>query len=138
MYWNFFIEFILQHKNEKELDSILEDMPSGINEMYSKFLERICDTTNNEWKNNYQDLLGIIALQQGQGFSGLLLRKILKRKNEKVDINSNISKLRQFVDGNYNIITGLDLPKGPFHIFHKSFADFLLNEENNGCVKLTI
>ena len=131
LYWSLFIEFILQHKNEKELDSILEDLPSGINEMYSKFLERICDTKNNEWKNNYQDLLGIIALQQGQGFSGLLLRKILKRKNENVDINSNISKLRQFVDGNYTIIPGLDLPKGPFHIFHKSFADFLLNEENN-------
>ena len=76
-------------------------------------------------------MLGIIALQQGKGFSGLLLKNILKRKNENVDINSTITRLGQFLDGNYTIFPGLGVPEGPFQIFHKSFADFLLDEENN-------
>jgi hypothetical protein len=130
LYWSLFIEFIIQHKNEKEIESFLEkDLPSSINEIYSNFLDRIIK--DNEWKNIYHDLLGIIALQQGKGFSGLVLRNILKRKNENLDMNLSISKLRQFLDGNYTIIPGLGVPKGPFHVFHKSFADFLLDEENN-------
>ena len=132
LYWSLFIEYILQHKNEKDQDSLLEEeLPEGVNQIYSLFLERISGTRIYEWKNTYHDLLGIITLQQGQGFSGLILKNILKRKNENVDLNSTISKLRQFIDGSYAIIPGLGVPEGPFHVFHKSFADFLLDEENN-------
>jgi hypothetical protein len=66
----------------------------------------------------------LLIVQQGKGFYGLQLEEIA---------GVNIGKLetiKQFVDGNYNELLGK--PEGPFRIFHKSFADYLIDDNNNG------
>ncbi len=119
LYWNLFVEYILENKDKKEFSSILDsDLPDGIDQLYSSFLARICSIRGDQWKKVYHDLLGIIALQQGEGLDGLTIRNILKiKKNtENIDIKATIERLRQFLDGNFTTIPGEDIPEGLFHI----------------------
>ena len=78
------------------------------------------------------EILGLLTIQQGQGFNGLQLGKIMYTDTNRIhNIKAAMETIRQFVDGNYNDVPGLGTPQGPSHIFHKSFADFLIDDANN-------
>ena len=115
-----------------EISSILEnELPEGLAGLYNEFLNRIFGANANEWNNIYSDLFGLIAIQQGEGFTGLLLKKMVKYINKDHNVKAELETVKQFIDGNFDNFPGEGIPQGPFQIFHKSFIDFLLDEENN-------
>jgi hypothetical protein len=65
-------------------------------------------------------LLGAIAVAQGDGLSREQIEGILKKDSDDVERAMRICA--QYLSG---------LPNGPFRLFHKSFSDFLLEDEEN-------
>src|SRR5262249_30698881 len=68
------------------------------------------------WFDLYEPLLGLIAVAQGDGLTEQQLTNIIGK-----DIRATLRASKQYLSG--------DLPNGPFRPFHKSFADFLLDED---------
>lgn len=91
-------------------------MPNS--QLYTDFLNRQIGTDRQRWFELYEPLLGLIALSQGEGLTRARLEKVLGR-----DLRSALSACAQYLTGQQ--------PDGPFHVFHQSFADFLLREESN-------
>ncbi len=71
-----------------------------------------------QWQNEFSPLLGLIAVSQANGLSRSTLERIRGQ-----DITQPLNACLQYLDG--------DPAQGPFRLFHKSLADFLLEDEEN-------
>jgi tetratricopeptide (TPR) repeat protein len=93
-------------------------LPKGLSGLYQQFLNRELGTKNNEdsWYNLFKPLLGVIAVSQGNGLNQRQLAGIVRK-----DIEQSLRECAQY----------LRVAEGHFRVFHKSFADFLLEDENN-------
>jgi hypothetical protein len=70
------------------------------------------------WFDLYEPLLGLIAVAQGEGLTKQQLTAIIGK-----DTRAELRASKQYFTG--------ELPNGPFRPFHRSFADFLLEDERN-------
>ena len=93
-------------------------LPDGLSGLYHDFLTRELGKDEQKWFEVYEPLLGTIAVAQGDGLSTEQLSSIIGR-----DTRSALRASMQYLSG--------DLPDGPFKPFHKSFSDFLFEDEDN-------
>lgn len=94
------------------------DLPKGLAGLYQKFLNRELGKDEDHWYDIFKPLLGAIAVAQGNG----LTRKQLEGIVKKDDLERELRICAQYLIG---------MPEGPFRVFHKSFADFLIEDEDN-------
>jgi hypothetical protein len=93
-------------------------LPAGLKGLYHALLTRELGRVDRKWYRSYMPLLGLTAVAQGYGLSASQLGDIVGR-----DIGEALRATRQYLRGN--------LPDGPFRPFHKSFADYLLEDADN-------
>jgi len=93
-------------------------LPKGLSGLYHDFLNRELGKDEPRWFSLYEPLLGLIAVAQGEGLNAAQLTAIIGK-----DIRAALRATKQYLSG--------ELPDGPFRPFHKSFADFLLQDEEN-------
>lgn len=93
-------------------------LPKGLGGLYHEFLNRELGVDENRWFAIFKPFLGLIAVAQGEGLSRNQLERITEQELEQA-----LRVCKQYLDGN--------LPDGPFRLFHKSFADFLLEDQSN-------
>jgi hypothetical protein len=94
------------------------DFPSGLPGYYNRFLERELGKDIDLWREQYKPVLGVVSVAQGEGLGGRQVEKITRQDVEKIML-----ACLQYLDGAY--------PQGPFRVFHRSFADFLLQSDEN-------
>ena len=70
------------------------------------------------WYSDFKPVLGLIAVARGDGLSRTQIARVIGK-----DVEKSLRICKQYLDG--------DLPEGPFRPFHRSFADFLLEDEEN-------
>lgn len=95
-------------------------LPLGLPGLYHEFLNRELGTDRKVWRKTFRPELGLIAVAQGEGLSAMQLEDLT---GGGVDVEEALEVCRQYLDG--------ELPDGPFRVFHRSFADFLLQEPKN-------
>lgn len=93
-------------------------LPKGLAGLYHQFLNRKWGKDEGSWYETYKPLLGMIAVAQGEGLSLIQINAISGRDSER-----SLRVISQYLTGNW--------PQGPFRLFHKSFVDFLLEDEEN-------
>jgi hypothetical protein len=93
-------------------------LPDGLSGLYHAFLTRELGKDEQRWFDLYEPLLGLIAVAQGEGVNAEQLIDIIGK-----DIRAALRACKQYLSG--------ELPGGPFRPFHKSFADFLLEDDAN-------
>jgi WD40 repeat protein len=93
-------------------------LPDGLSGVYHDFVVRKLGKDEQRWFDLYEPLLGIIAVSQGDGLTARQLKDVMGK-----DVRAALRACKQYLSG--------QLPEGPFRPFHKSFADFLLEDEDN-------
>jgi hypothetical protein len=93
-------------------------LPHGLPGLYRRFLQREVgvEDKGRQWQRIYRPLLGCIAVAQGSGITARLLEEVVG-----AEIDGALEVCKQYLAGPY--------PAGPFRVFHKSFADFLLEAD---------
>jgi hypothetical protein len=92
--------------------------PPGLPGYYNRFLERELGKDIDRWRATYRPVLGAVAVAQGEGLSIGQVEKVTQQDAEKI-----LGACLQYMDGPF--------PTGPFRVFHRSFADFLLEGAEN-------
>jgi len=93
-------------------------LPDGLSGLYQEFLNRELGRIEERWYETFKPVLGLIAVAQGEGLTKTQLQQITGKELEQT-----IRICKQYLAG--------DIPEGPFQPFHKSFADFLLDDNEN-------
>ena len=93
-------------------------LPTGLAGLYQESFNRQLGPGRTHWFQEYQPLLGLICVAQGEGLTKTQLDRLTKRK-----VEASLEVLKQYLDGPW--------PMGPFRPFHKSLADFLLDDKTN-------
>lgn len=93
-------------------------LPDGLSRLYHEFLNRELGRDEERWYSTFRSMLGLIAVSRGHGLTRSQLRAIAS-----IEIDQALRICKQYLIG--------DLPEGPFRSFHKSFADFLLDDGDN-------
>jgi hypothetical protein len=99
-----------------DLDAL--ELPDGLSSLYHNFLNRELGRDEDRWGKIIRPVLGLIAVAQGDGLPRTQLAGI-----SGVEVEQALRICRQYLAG--------ELPHGPFHVFHKSFSDFLLEDKDN-------
>jgi hypothetical protein len=97
------------------LSALGSDLPETLKEYYREVLRSKLHT--DDWINLYRPLLGLLAVAQ-EPLSAEQLTAIVGK-----DIHFGLRACERYLIG--------ELPGGPFQLFHKSFADFLLDKDSN-------
>ncbi len=94
-------------------------LPRGLSGLYQEFLNREFSAPNRQrWFDVFKPVLGAVAVARGHGLTRQQLERITGH-----DATEALETAKQYLDG--------ALPNGPFRLFHKSFADFLLEDKGN-------
>jgi hypothetical protein len=115
----------------------LPDLDSGLPEtlgaFYNDSLMRKLGMDHQLWLESYEPLLGLIAVAQGEGLTAKHLVEMLVGfglgagaligGQSEWDVRSALRDCNEYLFG--------ELSEGPFRLFHKSFADFLLEDTEN-------
>jgi tetratricopeptide (TPR) repeat protein len=99
-------------------DLLAIPLPKGLGGVYHDFLNRELGTDEDRWYDRFEPVLGLVAVAQGEGLTRTQIERITGQ-----DARRTLRICKQYLDG--------DLPDGPFRPFHRSFADFLLEDEEN-------
>jgi uncharacterized protein YeeX (DUF496 family) len=99
-------------------DLAIMPFPKGLSGLYHDFLNRELGADEDRWYEEFKPLFGLIMVAQGEGLSRAQIENITGK-----DVERTLRVCKQYIDGN--------LPEGPFRPFHKSFADFLLEDKDN-------
>lgn len=99
-------------------DLSITSLPQGLSGLYHDFLNRELGTNEDRWHHTFKPLLGLIGVAQGEGLSRMQIEQIIGQEMEHP-----LRICKQYLSGL--------LPDGPFRLFHKSFADFLLIDREN-------
>jgi hypothetical protein len=117
LYAHLVLEDLLPHLAEvDDLDAL--PLPADLSELYQSFLNRRIGPNRALWRDQVRPLLGLVAVGQGAGLNRGQLDRITRQ-----DTEGTLETWKQYLDG--------ALPDGPFRPFHKSFADFLLDDARN-------
>lgn len=101
-----------------DLDLADYPLPDGLSGLYHDFLNRELGRDEDRWYETFKPVLGLIAVAQGDGLTSEQLQQITGK-----DVERTLRICRQYLSG--------ELPHGPFLPFHKSLADFLLEDPDN-------
>jgi WD40 repeat protein len=112
------LEELLERPPSELPDLDTYPLPKGLSGLYKGFLTRELGKNDPHWFDLYEPLLGLIAVAQGDGLTTEQLTNLVGK-----DIRAALRASKQYLTG--------ELPDGPFHPFHKSFADFLLEDADN-------
>jgi hypothetical protein len=93
-------------------------LPADLGDLYQQFLNRRIGVNRARWLSEVRPVLGLVAVSQGDGLSRAQLDGVTG-----TDTEGTLDEWKQYLGG--------VLPDGPFRPFHKSFADFLLDEPRN-------
>jgi WD40 repeat protein len=99
-------------------EDFTSNMPAGLSDIYRKFLQRELARDNEKWEERYQPLLGLLAVARGEGLTPAILAG---------STGKNLREVGNALWACEQYLTGLP-PDGPFHIYHQSFRDFLLED----------
>jgi len=99
----------------------------GLTEVYRDFLRRELWRDDRAWSRRFGPVLAPLAVAQDEGLTTEQLRLVAGRLGEEPMTRTAIRQVtrtaRQFLDG--------PAPDGPFRVYHQSFADFLVDPEQN-------
>jgi hypothetical protein len=115
------LDELLQRTAAELPDLATYPLPKGLSGLYQRFLNRVLGKDEQVWPERYRPLLGVIAVAQGDGLTTPQLASIIER--ELGGVGDTLRRCKQYLGGK--------LPDGPFRPFHKSFADFLLEDKDN-------
>jgi hypothetical protein len=99
-----------------DLDSLR--LPKGLAGIYHDFLNRELGADEDRWFEAFKPILGLVAVARGEGLNRAQIERIIGK-----DVESVLRICQQYLEG--------QTPEGPFRPFHKSFADYLLEDEEN-------
>jgi hypothetical protein len=109
---------LLKRPQSELPDLVTYPLPKGLSGLYRRFLTRVLGNNLQRWLELYEPLLGLIAVAQGDGLTASQLKNIIG-----ADIRPALVASNQYLNG--------EPLTGPFTMFHKSFADFLLEDRSN-------
>ena len=99
----------------------------GLPGVYRDFLRRELWRDDRAWSTRFGPVLAPLAVAQDEGLTTEQLRLVAGRLGEEPMTRTAIREVtrtaRQFLDG--------PAPDGPFRVYHQSFADFLVDPEQN-------
>ena len=99
----------------------------GLTEVYRDFLRRELWRDDRAWSRRFGPVLATLAVAQDEGLTTEQLKLMADRLGEEPMTRTAIREVtrtaRQFLDG--------PAPDGPFRVYHQSFADFLVDPEQN-------
>jgi WD40 repeat protein len=99
----------------------------GLAGVYEDFLDRQIAGDEKRWAGELRPVLAPLAVAQDEGFTTEQLRLVAGRLAgepvARTAVREVTRTVRQFLDG--------PAPDGPFRVYHKSFADFLVDPEQN-------
>ena len=99
----------------------------GLPGVYRDFLRRELWRDDRAWSRRFGPVLAPLAVAQDEGLTTEQLRLVADRLGEEPMTRTAIREVtrtaRQFLDG--------PAPDGPFRVYHQSFADFLVDPEQN-------
>jgi WD40 repeat protein len=102
----------------------LDELPTGVEAIYVEFLERLLEGDWDVWAERYAPLLGTLAVarhalseQQLAGFVGITRHQVRR----------HLRTLRSFL----NVDESLSPSQRTYAIYHRSFVDFLLDEDRS-------
>jgi hypothetical protein len=101
-----------------EIPDLDYPLPEGLSKLYHDFLNRELGRNDDRWYETFRPLLGLIAVSRASGLTRNQLRRILGK-----EVEQPLRTCKQYLAG--------DLPEGPFRIFDRSFAEFLLEDKEN-------
>jgi WD40 repeat protein len=99
----------------------------GLPGVYRDFLRRELGRDDRAWSRQFRPVLAPLAVAQDEGLTIEQLRLVADRPGEEPMTRTAIREVtrtaRQFLSG--------PVPDGPFRLYHQSFADFLVDPEQN-------
>ena len=99
----------------------------GLAGVYEDFLDRQIAGDQTRWAGELRPVLSPLAVAQDEGFTTEQLRLVAGRlagePMTRTAVREVTRTVRQFLDG--------PAPDGPFRVYHRSFADFLVDPEQN-------
>ena len=99
----------------------------GLPGVYRDFLRRELWRDDRAWSTRFRPVLAPLTVAQDEGLTTEQLRLVAERLGEKSMTRTAVREVtqaaRQFLDGL--------VPDGPFRVYHQSFANFLLDPEQN-------
>ena len=99
----------------------------GLPGVYRDFLRRELGRDNRAWSTRFRPVLAPLAVAQDEGLTTEQLRLMARRLSEEPMTRTVVRDVtrtaRQFLDG--------PVPDGPFRMYHQSFANFLVDPEQN-------
>ena len=99
----------------------------GLPGVYRDFLRRELWRDDRAWSRRFGPVLAPLAVAQDEGLTTEQLRLVAGRLGEEPMTRTVVREVtrtaRQFLDG--------PAPDGPFRVYHQSFADFLVDPEQN-------
>jgi hypothetical protein len=117
------VEDLTQRLRDREVLNV-DDVPDTLSKHYHDFMQRLGEPS--KWKTRYSKLLGLAAVAQDRGLERALMARILARTPDFT--LSLLNGVKPFLEGNWD--------DGPFRSFHKSFTEFLLEDEANTDYKI--
>ncbi|MBD1898905.1 NACHT domain-containing protein [Trichocoleus sp. DQ-A3] len=116
---------LLMLAEESEINQAsLEGLPDGIDGFYTEFLQRLINRTSwSDWEEHYAPILGTLAVAQ-EPLSRDLLAKFLGKRSSS-QLLTPLRNIRQFLDSDESLPPSQRI----YSIYHRSFTDFLLNED---------
>jgi WD40 repeat protein len=109
-------DLLIRKPDIPDLDALT--LPKGLSGLYHDFLNRELGYDEDRWYNYFKPVLGLVAVAQGDGLFHTQIASIIGK-----EVEQSLRICKQYLDGNF--------PDGPFRHFHRSFADFLLEDEEN-------
>jgi hypothetical protein len=104
------------------------ELPEGrLPGVYRAFLRREMGRDETLWSTRFAPVLGTIAVSFGEGLTSTALAAIASRYSRRSFSQQNV---RDITKSCYQFLEG-PRPDGPFRVYHKSFADFLVEPADN-------
>ena len=100
----------------------------GLPGVYRDFLRRELWRDDRAWSRRFRPVLALLAVAQDEGFTTEQLRLVAGRLGEEPMTRTAVREVTRTAG---QFLSGRDDPDGPFLIYHRSFADFLVNPEEN-------
>lgn len=95
-------------------------LPKGLDDVYHQFLKRELGRSLDTWDDDYAPFMGILTVAREEGLMQTQLACVTGQRESKV--RKLVRTCAQYLAG--------PPPDGPFRIYHQSFRDFLLNDED--------
>jgi hypothetical protein len=99
-------------------EKVMLGLPKGLPALYTAFLNRELGADEDRWQGEVKTILGLSAVARGGGLTRTEMSAI-----SGMDAEPSLRRCKQYLEG--------ELPNGPFRTFHRSFAEFVLDEPTN-------